>query len=79
MTKKTYNIIENEPLSVNEPVAVYRTTSEITSSGERNPNVPFHGAKTIETLEDTHLISLIEKGLKTKSVSRSEVMKALEK
>lgn len=77
MTKKTYNIPENEPLSINEPAAVYRTaTSEITSY----PKVPFHSTKTIDTeeLEDTHLVSLIEKGLKTKSVSRSEIMKALE-
>jgi hypothetical protein len=36
-------------------------------------------AKTINTeeIEDTSFISLIEKGLKTESVSRSEVMKAL--
>jgi hypothetical protein len=36
-------------------------------------------AKTIDTeeIEDIHLVSLIEKGLKTESVSRNEIMKAL--
>ena len=36
-------------------------------------------AKAIDTkeIEDAHFVSLIEKGLKTESVSRSEVMKAL--
>ena len=35
-------------------------------------------AKTIDTeeLDDLQLVSLIEKGLKTESVSRNEVMKA---
>jgi len=32
----------------------------------------------IETLEDTHLISLIENGLKTESVTRNEIMMALQ-
>ena len=38
-------------------------------------------AKTIDTGEmtDTYLVSLIEKGLKTESVSRDEVMKALKR
>jgi hypothetical protein len=37
--------------------------------------------KTIQTekIEDTHLVSLIEKGLETKNVSRDDVMKVLGK
>jgi len=36
-------------------------------------------AKTVDTekMADTHFVSLIEKGLKTKSISRDEVMSAL--
>jgi len=38
-------------------------------------------AKAVDTeeLEDAHLVSLIENGLETESVSRSEVMKALKR
>jgi len=38
-------------------------------------------AKAINTeeLEDIHFVSLIEKGLKTESVSRNEVMKVLKR
>lgn len=44
----------------------------------RRINAP---AKTVdtETIEDAHLASLIAAGLKTESVPREEVMKALER
>ena len=46
MTDKSYNTPENEPLFVSEPAMAYRTaTSENISSGEWNPNVPFHGTQ----------------------------------
>jgi len=46
MTDKSYDIPENEPLFVSEPAMAYRTTtSENISSGEWNPNVPFHGTQ----------------------------------
>jgi len=48
MSNKPYKTLETEdnPLKVNEPVAVYRRTPVKTStSGAWNPNVPFHGTQ----------------------------------
>ena len=48
MSNKPYKTLETEdnPLKVNEPVAVYRRTPVKTStSGAWNPNVPFYGTQ----------------------------------
>jgi hypothetical protein len=46
MPKKSYKTSENTPMTVNEPAAAYKTAiSEISSSNEWNPNIPFHGTQ----------------------------------
>ena len=46
MVKKSYNIPENVPESIGEPVVAYRSIPVESSSLEHwNPNVPFHGTQ----------------------------------
>jgi hypothetical protein len=45
MQDKLYQIPEDKPTTVNEPVAVYHTAPEISASNHWNPNVPFHGTQ----------------------------------
>jgi len=45
MLTKSYNIAENNPMTVAEPAVAYGITSEISSSKKWNPNVPFHGTQ----------------------------------
>ena len=53
MTNKPYKITENEPMTTNEPVVAYRTN--VSSSNDWNPNVPFHGTQE-EWWEHIHSI-----------------------
>jgi len=46
MPNKLYKNSESEPITVNEPVAVYEAEAVKTVSSDRwNPNVPFHGTQ----------------------------------
>ena len=46
MSLKTYKIPEHAPLTANEPAVAYqRNRVETSSSGDWNPNVPFHGTQ----------------------------------
>jgi len=46
MTGKSYQVPENEPMTVGEPAVAYGTAfSKVSSSDDWNPNVPFHGTQ----------------------------------
>jgi hypothetical protein len=48
MSNKSYNILEDVPVTVNEPVTIYQrrpSISGISSSDDWSPNVPFHGTQ----------------------------------
>ena len=46
MPKKSYNIQKNAPITAAEPAVAYQTTnSEVSTSNNWNPNVPFHGTQ----------------------------------
>ena len=57
MTNKPYKIPKDKPISVREPATVYqcRPVTDISSSNEWNPNVPFIGTQE-EWLEHFHKI-----------------------
>ena len=45
MKKKSYQTPESVPVTFNEPTVAYRASSELSSSNDWNPNVPFHGTQ----------------------------------